>query len=71
MLHNRLVALLPDIEVTIGAGVAIGKHVRAIKNKFLAVNRIHDQRGIGNGEKLHSLARAVDETTPGVTRMNC
>ncbi|HME62978.1 MAG TPA: hypothetical protein VKH62_17175 [Candidatus Binatia bacterium] len=67
-LHTRLIALLADLEVAIGAGVAFGKHVRAIKNKFFTVNGIHDQRCIGNGEKFHRLARAVDETMPGIER---
>ena len=68
MLHARLIALLPDAKIIIGAGVAIGKHVRAIENIFLAVNGIHHQRRIRHGKKLHGLARAVDQPMPGVER---
>src|SRR5688500_10238854 len=68
MLHARLVALLADVEITVGAGVALGKYVGTIKYKLLAVDGIHHQRRICHAEELHRLTPAVNQAMRGIER---
>src|SRR5690348_14690372 len=68
VLHTGFVTLLADAKKILRAGVAIGKNIGAVENKFLVVDYVHDQGRVGHGEIFHGFAAAVDQPMPGVER---